>query len=724
MRFAQRSSRTVPKNAWTFSRPSLAAPKMNSSVALETPPAVIVRSAESARRLDWSQATVWDFETTGLSWWKDEAYALAVLMDDAPFVFIGDALAVAMQQMRSVCEDSSKSIIAYNAKFDLHFASRDTLRLQARVIDPSFALFLIDENEYSGSGHGLKHAVKTIFGYEMTDFGSMLGTIQYETGELKVRKCSLCTGKGWRGRDHLQCERCTGVGTEARPVIRTRKRTIDEVSEEVLANYAGADVYWTARVWEWASAKLEANRDLRTYFYDVASKALVNLYAGEHRGIRINMDAVVQLRAKYLARISAIDTEIKVRTGVTVEGRAAINDDGQTPDDLSEAGEPNSSSTVNLDSPAQVDWFLYKYLGLKRPTFRTKRKAKDGSRVASKWQTDENCLLYLAKHSATDIPKLLWERRKCAKYVGTYLNNMVEEAILETDHSPCVQERHRCHFPDDEVWVLYPNFNMTVARTGRLSSSGVLNFQNIPHSDEFRSLFIARPGCVFVIADAKQIELRFLAHFSGDPALVGPYSDPNRDLHQETADFLELDGKAGRYVAKTFNFAEVYEVYGNTAAMQLFRDTEGEIDWSKEQAQAVLDRLRAGRPFVAKWKRNVVSYIEANGYIPTVEKRRRRLPQISSNQWALRKYAERQGINARIQGSVGDGFARVLTEDWLFNVFCLQVHDEVVLECKVVEQEIVSENIKVAIEGLTERYQTKVPILAEVATGQNWSAKA
>lgn len=676
-------------------------------MALETPPAIVVRDRATARRIDWSLATVWDFETTGLQWWKDEVRALAVLVDGTPMLFVGDACEIAMLAMQRACEDSTATLIAYNAKFDLHFASLDGMQLKANIIDPSLALFLLDENIFSGAGHGLKHAVKTIFGFEMTDFDSMLGTVKYETGEYKTKKCATCSGKGWRGRDHSQCERCAGVGMEARPVVRTRKRTIDEVSDEVLAAYAGADVYWTGKVWEWANARLQANPALLAYFREIASPLLVTLYAGEHRGIRIDLPAVAGLREKYTARINEIDAEVLLRTGVTVEGSASI-DDAQEPA-TPEYGEEDcvQGDRVNLDSPQQVDTFLYRTIGLKRPPFRTQRKGKDGKRVASKWQTDENCLLWLAKNSATDIPKLLWERRKCAKYLGTYLNNMLREAVEESPG----------------VWVLYPNFNMTVARTGRLSSSGVLNFQNIPHSEEFRALFIARPGKVFVIADAKQIELRCLAHFSNEPALTGPYNDPTRDLHQETADFLELEGKEGRFVGKTFNFAEVYEVYGNTAAMQLFRDTEGAIDWSKDQAQDVLDRLRAGRPMVAQWKRSVVKFIEQNGYIPTIENRRRRLPQINERQWALKKYAERQGINARIQGSVGDMFGRVLAEPWTFEYFCLQVHDEVVLECKADEAQAVAEDIKTAIESLTERYTMRVPILADVNTGTDWSAK-
>ncbi len=688
------------------------------TVAVGTPPRVIlVRSWEEY----WGEkdydgllmdADVWDFETTGLYWFRDEAYALAALVNDQPYVFVGSALAPAQAAMQIAMEQPKRKVIGYNVKFDFHFVSKSTVDVLANVIDPSLALFLLDENRFSGAGHGLKDAVKQLFGYKMVDFRSMLGRITEETGEYRTFKCKGCAGKGWRGRDHSQCETCAGVGKEARPVTRTRQRRIEEVPVEEMAQYAGEDVWWTKRVWEWAEPRLARHSVLERNFYDVQAPLLVALYNAEHHGIRIDRDAVERLRDKYASRIATIDAELKVRTGVVVEGSTAIDDDdsvdGCEPADGEAVENQDTNLRVNLDSPAQADWYLYTFLGYRRPPFRAKRKAKDGRRVASKWQTDENCLLWLAKHSKQDVPKLLWERRKCAKYVGTYLNNMLEFSIEESPG----------------VWVLFPNFNMTAAKTGRLSSSKPMNFQNIPHSAEFRALFIARPGMEFVIADAKQVELRFLAHFSGDPALVGPYSDQNRDLHQETADLLQLPGKEGRYVGKTANFAEVYEVYGNTFSMQLFRDTEGALDWTKDEAQAVLDRIRNSRPGVKRWKVNVVNRLIANKFVRTIEGRYRRLPAIESPEWAQKKYAERQGINAEIQGSVGDLFGRLLGNPMFLGTLRLQVHDEVVCEVRLGEGVALAEKVKSAIEAFTQRYETRVPLLADVAVGNDWSDKA
>ncbi len=722
MRFQQRRGTrlSLPRSPWQVEQKSEQGQKMPSLQTLNLPSTILVQTIAEAQEIPWWAATVWDYETTGLYWWMDEPFALAALINNTPYVCVGEALWWVQGELAKNIKDETKTVIAYNAKFELHFTSRTVLPVKANIIDPSLALFLIDENRFSGAGHGLKDAVKQLFGYHMTDFKKMLGRVTEETGEYKTRKCTACAGKGWRGRDHTQCNSCAGVGTEARPVTRNRVRLISEVPLEEMAKYAGEDVYWTARVWEWAEARLKANPALERNFYEVQMPLLRTLYDGEHRGIRVDLEATAELREKFLAEIAAIDADVFLRTGVAVEGATSVDDDRDEEGFEGGGDDPLPSVRVNLGSPAQVDRFLYDALRLRRPPFRSKRKAKDGTRVASKWQTDENCLLWLAKHSGNPVAKLIWRRRKLAKYVGTYLDNIIKWAVAEPCNgcSNCASSIPNLTCPY-QVWVLYPNFNQTAARTGRLSSSKPLNFQNIPRSPEFRRLFIARPGYVFVIADAKQIELRFLAHYSNEPALVDAYSDPNRDLHQETADKYGIT----RYVGKTANFAEVYEVYGNTFSMQLFADTEGEVDLTKEQAQEILDNIRAGRPKVKRWKFGVVQYMKAHGYTTTIEDRRRRLKEVNDPNWGKAKYAERQGINAKIQGSVGDLFARELGREQYIGNFRLQIHDEILSEVPLIESEKFSEAVKLSIESFTERYNMRVPILADVSIGADWSAK-
>jgi len=503
------------------------------SAAPDPPPAVVVTDAIQAGLLPWHLADTFDDETTGFYWWGgDELYALAILIGDEPYVFFGDALRVAADQLCAIAEDPARELIGFNIKFDFHFLRERAIQLRARVLDASVALFLLDENKWSGQSHGLKHAVKQIFGFEMVEFKDMLGYVTEETGEFRTRKCKGCGGKGWRSRAHVVCDVCGGACVESTPKTRRRMRRIDEVPLEVVARYAGHDAWFTKQVWLWAHARLSQKPKLWRNFDEVQMPLLRSLYFMEHRGIRIDREATEALHARFTAEIQEIDAAILARTGCRVVGATAIDDDGvgepgadravlegaveERPD--AEVGQqlPGTRAAaspglrasddsagsedrvedlrhptleVNLDSPAQTDWFLYSFLGLKRPPFRPQRKAKDGSRVASKYQTDENCLLYVWKHQGQEIPKLLWRRRKLAKYVGTYLNNMLQFA-----------QPRLCNHSDVSghmtIWVLYPNFNQTAARTGRLSSSKPLNFQNIPHDAQFRCLFIARPGCV------------------------------------------------------------------------------------------------------------------------------------------------------------------------------------------------------------------------------------
>lgn len=322
-------ARTLPRATWQMKRQESGGQRTTGSTTTERcPEPILVTDADEAGRAPWALADTWDYETTGLYHWRDETYALAVLMGEQPYVFVGPACEVARGYMRETIATPGRDVIAYNAKFELHFTDKYVLDVQANIIDPSVALFLIDENRFSGSGHGLKHAVKSLFGYEMVDFKRMLGYVTEETGEYKTRKCKTCTGKGWRGRDHTQCESCAGVGMEARPVTRRRLRHISEVPLAELAKYAADDVYWTKRVWEWAKAKLARNETLERNFHDVQMPLLVALYDAEHHGIRIDKEGVLKLRQSYYDELTGLDKELERKLGMVIEDVGYEDNDG------------------------------------------------------------------------------------------------------------------------------------------------------------------------------------------------------------------------------------------------------------------------------------------------------------------------------------------------------------------------------------------------------------
>ena len=208
------------------------------SAAPDPPPAVVVTDAIQAGLLPWHLADTFDDETTGFYWWGgDELYALAILIGDEPYVFFGDALRVAADQLCAIAEDPARELIGFNIKFDFHFLRERAIQLRARVLDASVALFLLDENKWSGQSHGLKHAVKQIFGFEMVEFKDMLGYVTEETGEFRRRKCKGCGGKGWRSPAHVVCDVCGGACVESTPKTRRRMRRIDEGPLEVVPRY-------------------------------------------------------------------------------------------------------------------------------------------------------------------------------------------------------------------------------------------------------------------------------------------------------------------------------------------------------------------------------------------------------------------------------------------------------------------------------------------------------
>jgi len=367
---------------------------------------------------------------------------------------------------------------------------------------------------------------------------------------------------------------------------------------------------------------------------------------------------------------------------------------------------------VNWNSPAQLDELFYKTLKLPRPPFRPSRKDSAGNRVTSKYRTDEACLLWLAQEHDNEIAKLLLERRKLTKYIGTYLDNMLRNVVEDGWGIP----------------VLYPNFNQTVARSGRLSSSDPLNFQNIPGIPEFRDLFIARPGYKLLVADTKQVELRLLGHYSQDKVLLRAFMD-DRDLHTETANELGLSAflneHDARVAAKRGNFGVAYGVYGNTFRRAIYVDSEGQINLPVEKANSIVAGLNARYAGVTAWKKRVIASLRAHGFLETLDGRRRRLPHVNSSNWGLKSYAERQGVNVLIQGGVADLINRALNNVRVVfgDIARLQVHDEII--CEVPEDHVygLKPLIGVAIEEVAEPFNLAVDIICEVEEGDTWNCK-
>jgi DNA polymerase-1 len=346
----------------------------------------------------------------------------------------------------------------------------------------------------------------------------------------------------------------------------------------------------------------------------------------------------------------------------------------------------------NINSPKQLSGVLYDKLKL--PVV---KRTKTGI------STDEWTLKRLATHH--ELPNQLLTFRELAKLKSTYVDNLPKLINPRT---------HRVH----------TSFNQTVTATGRLSSSEP-NLQNIPIKTELgksiRKVFIPTDSNNAILScDYSQIELRVLAHLSGDKALIKAFQK-DMDIHTYTASLVfgvdedDVD-QAMRSTAKTVNFGIVYGM----SAFGLSRDLSIDI----EEARNFIDAYFARYKQVKEYIDDCITTAKKQGYVTTIMNRRRYIPEINSEDIRVRQFAERTAINTPIQGSAADiikvamiKVARTLEEEELQTNMMLQVHDELVFDVPAFELERAKELVKTCMEGVID---LDVPIKANVAVGNNW----
>lgn len=351
------------------------------------------------------------------------------------------------------------------------------------------------------------------------------------------------------------------------------------------------------------------------------------------------------------------------------------------------AGQP-----FNLNSPKQIQEILFGQLGLP-----VKKKTPGGTP-----STDEDVLQQLAEDYP--LPKLLLEYRGLAKLKSTY-----------TDKLP--------RMVDPATGRVHTSYNQAVAVTGRLSSTDP-NLQNIPVRSEegrrIREAFIAPPGSRIISADYSQIELRIMAHLSGDKNLLRAFA-AGEDIHRATAAEifactpLEVTPEQRRY-AKVINFGLIYGMSAFGLASQLGIE--------RSAAQAYMDRYFARYPGVADYMTRTRDMAKQQGYVETVFGRRLWLPDIKGGNGPRRQAAERAAINAPMQGTAADliKLAMIAVHGWLQEnrmktLLIMQVHDELVLE--VPQAELAA--VRKALPGLMCNIATlAVPLQAEMGEGDNW----
>jgi DNA polymerase-1 len=346
----------------------------------------------------------------------------------------------------------------------------------------------------------------------------------------------------------------------------------------------------------------------------------------------------------------------------------------------------------NINSPKQLGAVLYTKLGLPAPASRGKSKSVS---------TAQDVLEYLAeKH---EVPRLVLEFRHLSKLKSTYV-----------DALPLLADA------DSRV---HTTFMAAATATGRLSSVNP-NLQNIPIRTELgreiRAAFTSAPGTQLLSADYSQIELRLLAHFSGDPLLVHAYQN-NEDIHALTASEVfgvPIEGmdKETRGRAKAVNFGIVYGISPFGLAAQL--------GIPQAEARAYIDRYFARYEGVKTFIEKTLEQTRKEGSVRTLFGRVRPIPDIESRNANQRGFAERTAINSPLQGTAADliklamiSIGRKLTERKFKTRMVLQVHDELLFEVPADEAAEIEVLVRTEMEGVA---QLKVPLVASLAFGLNW----
>ena len=350
-----------------------------------------------------------------------------------------------------------------------------------------------------------------------------------------------------------------------------------------------------------------------------------------------------------------------------------------------EAGEE-----FNINSPKQLGVILFDKLGL--PVL---KRTKTGP------STSADVLEELSDHP---IVASVLEYRQVAKLKSTYTDSLAELISPETKR-------------------IHTTFNQTVTATGRLSSTHP-NLQNIPirtaEGRRIREAFVAPEGHVLLMADYSQIELRLLAHLSGDQVLANAFRS-GQDIHAQTA--AEVFGLAldevtseQRSAAKAINFGIIYGISS-------FGLAKG-INLTRAQAQEYIDSYFLRYPMVKSYLDGLVEQGKKEGYVQTLSKRRRYLPNLKSRNFALRNFAARTAMNTPIQGSAADIIKlamlrvyRALKDEGLRTRILLQVHDELVLETPEDELDVAARLVRREME---EVYPLDVPLEVGVFYGPNW----
>ena len=442
------------------------------------------------------------------------------------------------------------------------------------------------------------------------------------------------------------------------------QKSMRDLSPADVYEYAAEDADITLQLKNVLEPKLkEANAE--QLFYEIEMPLVRVLAEMERNGVRIDTASLAETSRAFTQRMNEIEERIYQLAG----------------------------ETFNIASPKQVGEILFEKLKIiDKP-----KKTKTGQYVTS----EEVLQTLKGKH---EIVEMILAHRGLKKRLGTYVDTLPTLINSKTGH-------------------IHTSFNQTITATGRLSSSDP-NLQNIPvrgeDGKEIRKAFIPEEGCLFFSADYSQIELRVMAHLSGDENMIEAFKE-GYDIHAATAakiynKDIEAVDRDERTKAKRANFGIIYgiTVFGLAERLEIERS----------EARQLIDGYFESFPKVKDYMEQCKQTAREQGYVETFFKRRRYLPDINSRNATVRGFAERNAINAPIQGSAADiikvAMIRIhkrFKEEGIQSKLILQVHDELNFSVLPEEKGRVEE---IVLHEMEAAYALKVPLVADAGWGSNW----
>ena len=446
-------------------------------------------------------------------------------------------------------------------------------------------------------------------------------------------------------------------------VVTKDKRDFREVPVDAAARYSGEDAAVTLSLKNHLDPELK-KEGADKLFADIEIPLIEVLADMEMAGVKIDLELMQSFSKKMAKELLSIEKRIYFIAG----------------------------EEFNINSPKQLQVILFERLGL-RPV----KKTKTG------YSTNVDVLEQLALEH--ELPQEIIEYRTLSKLKSTYVDALPRLVNKGTGR-------------------LHTSFNQTVTATGRLSSSDP-NLQNIPIRGEWgkriREAFIAEKGNLLLSSDYSQIELRILAHMSGDKSLVELFQKDG-DIHTMTA--CELFGVSDndvtddmRRTAKTVNFGIIYGIspYGLSQQLKIGID----------EAKSYIDTYFAQHSGVRDYMDTLINYALKSGYVATIFNRKRAIPELKSSNRNLRQLGERLATNSPVQGSAADvikismiNISSRLEREKLESKMVLQVHDELLFEVPEKEKEVLSRLVR---EEMEHAVKLKVPLKVDMGMGSNWA---